>query len=48
MLCAMGVGEDKQLVDIVFRSNASRDTVGGIGSQWELVEETLDWSGDCK
>ena len=42
------VGEHIELVDIVVRSNALRDLVGGIGSQRELVEEALDGSGDSK
>lgn len=42
------VSEHVQLVDIVVRSKALRDLVGGIGSQRELVEEALDRGGNCK
>lgn len=42
------VGEHVELVNIVVRSKALRDLVGGIGSQRELVEEALDGSGDSK
>jgi hypothetical protein len=48
MSCTRCVGEHVQLVDIVVRSKALGDLVGGIGSQWELVKEALDRSGDCK
>lgn len=42
------VREYVELVDIVVRSKALRDLVGGIGSQRELVEEALDGSGDSE
>jgi hypothetical protein len=42
------VGEHVELVDIVVRSKALRDLVGGIGSQRELVEEALDGSGNSE
>lgn len=48
MSCTRCVGEHVQLVDIVVRSKALGDLVGGIGSQWELVKEALDRSGDGK
>jgi hypothetical protein len=48
MSCTRCVGEHVQLVDIVVRSKALGDLVGGIGSQRELVKEALDRSGDCK